>query len=614
MSTSIELAGQLFLAPDRLGWEYCEPLAPQPFAERAPVWVEPPPPDIAALERKKALGVRKLLGRSLWSLVIVLVCFAGGPALVLVGLCSTFAWTLGFPILIPNMKINQIKEQHQADREQRHAQFQMAHNQWKRRVAAHDQEERERYDSTNLWFPLHLLHAPGRVDVFGGTGHGWASLVATLGSSLLAGGTSMVVLDLSEQRVARELVGLGREREIPVTAIDLPGDAPQLDLIAGLDADAQAEFLAEAVQVVRRSADGVDQRAFDVELLLAVTGRLEGPATFARIGAGLRVLRRIYDVDNDTSLSAAEIRALTAHVDVVGATDRVHNELQFLTSTLEMLAKDASPDPATDPVAVAQLVEAPGLQVVRTASSQRRHKEIVDSVLFHRVLEDLRGRTRLDGKRVMVVAGADRLGLDSLEDLTTQARRLGLRLALLFEHLRGDLKDLVGGADSTTVFMRLGNFQEADAAAQQIGRGQKFVLSQLTKQIGETLTTGTSDSFGLQEGVTVTSTSGGGYGDGHSNRNWSNADTETRTESWQTTTSQSRGRTETEGVTLARVHEFMVEPTQIQDLPHTAFLLVSSGGSARRIMLGDCNPGICLLPRVSTIAAPEVLALAPAAG
>jgi hypothetical protein len=174
---------------------------------------------------------------------------------------------------------------------------------------------------------------------------------------------------------------------------------------------------------------------------------------------------------------------------------------------------------------------------------------------------------------------------------------------LMCEHLRGDLKDFVGGSDSTTVFMRLGNFQEADAAAQHIGRGHKFVLSQLTKQIGETLTTGTSDSYGVQEGVSTTSTDGRGYTSGlsgGSNRNWSNATTESRTESWQKTMSESTARSETDGVTVGRVHEFIVEPTQIQDLPHTAFLLVGAGGSARRMVLGDCFPGISLHPRVST--------------
>jgi hypothetical protein len=81
--------------------------------------------------------------------------------------------------------------------------------------------------------------------------------------------------------------------------------------------------------------------------------------------------------------------------------------------------------------------------------------------------------------------------------------------------------------------------------------------------------------------------------------NWSRSEGTHRSESWQATRSTSDAQSKTDSVTLGRVHELIVEPTQIQDLPHTAFVLVTSGGSSRRITLGDCNPGISLLPRVA---------------
>ncbi len=57
---------------------------------------------------------------------------------------------------------------------------------------------------------------------------------------------------------------------------------------------------------------------------------------------------------------------------------------------------------------------------------------------------------------------------------------------------------------------------------------------------------------------------------------------------------------------MQRVYEFSVEPTQIQQLPPTAFVLVDSSLGERRAALGDCNPGIVLLPRVASTARPAV--------
>jgi hypothetical protein len=79
---------------------------------------------------------------------------------------------------------------------------------------------------------------------------------------------------------------------------------------------------------------------------------------------------------------------------------------------------------------------------------------------------------------MLVVAGADRIGLAGLESLARQCRRVGVRLVLLLERPRGDLKELLGSSDSATILMRLGNAQDAAAAAEFIGRGHKMVLSQ----------------------------------------------------------------------------------------------------------------------------------------
>ncbi|MEE1743367.1 MULTISPECIES: hypothetical protein [unclassified Streptomyces] len=42
-----------------------------------------------------------------------------------------------------------------------------------------------------------------------------------------------------------------------------------------------------------------------------------------------------------------------------------------------------------------------------------------------------------------------------------------------------------------------------------------------------------------------------------------------------------------------------IEPTQIQALPATGLVLVETGPAGRRVVSGDCNPGINFLPRLS---------------
>jgi hypothetical protein len=233
-------------------------------------------------------------------------------------------------------------------------------------------------------------------------------------------------------------------------------------------------------------------------------------------------------------------------------------------------------------------------------------------VVFHRLLHELR-TSRVQGQQVLVVAGADHIGRESLEALTRQARRVGVRLVLLLEHLRGETKQVLGSSDSAAILMQLGNAQEAAAAAEFIGRGHKFVLSQLTHQIGKTFTTGTGYSRGVTEGTSETTshsqtsgtnTSTGGGAARSLGRNWSQTSsdslTTSRARTWQESVNRSVADSTNDGTTLGRVYEYTVEPTTIQSMPPTAFVLIESGTSGRRVIMGDCNPGIALRQRVSS--------------
>ncbi|MFD6229465.1 hypothetical protein ACFWFZ_21725 [Streptomyces sp. NPDC060232] len=193
------------------------------------------------------------------------------------------------------------------------------------------------------------------------------------------------------------------------------------------------------------------------------------------------------------------------------------------------------------------------------------------------MLHALRTRAFPSGTGTLVVAGADRLGREALEALARQARAAGVRLVLLLEHLREATLQVAGGSGSAIVFMRMGNGEEAKAAAEFIGHQHTFVVSQLTRQVGETLTTGRGSSYGEQIGDSRTHTSNSGPHPGSSTSTGTSF-----SRSWQESVNASRATSTSDGETTARVYEFTVKPTQLQALPPTGIVLIESaaGGGA----------------------------------
>ncbi|GLZ41499.1 hypothetical protein [Actinokineospora sp. NBRC 105648] len=611
-ATSLQLAERLFVPQERWGWEYVAP-APatrSPDADRMPVWHEPPLPDVSALEHKVAVGKSQLLRRAGASAVLWIIVSVASPGAGIAVLVAGIAFSYVLPVLLPSRKIKEVLAGAQAEREAGHRQFLLAQRQWQAGIGEHDRAEAARRAAALLWHPLDLWSGPSRVDVFGGTGDGWAGLLATLGTSLTGMGAPITVVDFSEQRVAGGLAAFVASRGLPVRHTALPEDAARVSLLAGIDPDEVADLLAQAVHTMRQS-DQVDLRALDTDLIEAVAKRLVRPPTFQRLVAGLEVLRRTYDLAEDGPLDVAEVTKITAYVDTLGQTERVQQELQFLISTLSLLAKD---EPVAEDPDTTGLWHADGLSVITTAHSQHRRKDFLDRVVFHRLLHDVRGRRAGADDGVLVVAGADQIGLEGLESFARQCKRVGIRLVLLLERLRGDLKELLGSADSAAILMRLGNAQDASAAAEFIGRGHKFELSQVTAQFGKSVAKGTGRTVGETEGTSEThgtsSTKGRSWNQGAGSfladsfggsNSFTRNDsvTESRSQTWQETVNETASESVTDGTTHVRVYEFAVEPTTIQSLPTTAFVLVENPPSGRRVVLGDCNPGITLLERVA---------------
>jgi hypothetical protein len=222
---------------------------------------------------------------------------------------------------------------------------------------------------------------------------------------------------------------------------------------------------------------------------------------------------------------------------------------------------------------------------VTTRGSQLTTELTVD-LLGQWLIRSLKNAQRGGSPRTIVVAGADHLSAKHLEQAAGLCDSLGFRLVLLFQHLREVGATLLGGGRAT-VFMRLGNYDEAERAANYIGRGYRFELARITTERSEADTTSKTRSRGGEALNPVA-------------RIWGTS----RTKAHETAWSYAEMR--------QRVHELFVEPTHLQALPPTAFILVQHVADRPVLAVAaDCNPDLLTLPRVSTEPLPD--AATPAA-
>uniref|UniRef100_A0AAU2JVC2 Uncharacterized protein n=1 Tax=Streptomyces sp. NBC_00049 TaxID=2903617 RepID=A0AAU2JVC2_9ACTN len=592
-----ELALRVFTGEERWGWEFVQPPAPPAHrdANRPPVYTEPSGQEVRAMEERAMTGKSSSGSGCLTVLAGVIAFASGGPEAAVIVVVLIVALLIASS---PNARLRAARRRLEAARARARRDYEQSHRAWQSRLEAHRAEHLRHNATLDTWYPLALASRPSRIDVFGGTGNGWASLLATVGGPLLGGGQSVVVLDLTQQAVALELAGLAARRDIAIAHVPMPGALLDVDLREEFTSEELAEALAEALGTMRPPGADVDLHTIDVDVVQTVADLLEGPVTFARLAAGLRVLLRVYDADPGTpgALSPSEIEAITRAIDLVGQGERVQNELRYVRAQTELLSKA---EPAAADARAADWWRPGGLTIVTTEDLVHRRKDLTDRFVFFRLLHTLRKRAVAPGTGTLVVAGADHLGREALEAMARQARSAGVRLVFLLEHLREAAVQVAGGSDSATVFMRMGNGEEAKAAAQFIGQEHKFLVNQLTRQIGETLTEGRGSSYSYQRGVS--DTDGHNSGGGTSGSSWgsSRSFSTSLSRSWQDSTNTSTARSTTTGENLSRVYEFTVEPTQLQSLPTTGLILVEAGPGGRRVVFGDCNPGINFLPRLS---------------
>lgn len=594
--------------PERWGWEYRGPAAVAvPYAQELPLPAIPEPAALARLEKK-----RENAGRGRAGLLWLTALAAGGTAAAWVfadpltaaapgALTAGLAWwRWGRPILLRRATIREHRAW-TARYEQAEQVFGGELAGWQRELHAREQDERRQAGALAEWVPLGPA-TKERVDVFGGSAEGWRTMLIAMGASVLGGGGRLTVLDLSQDAVAAPLHTLAAKRRAPAQLATVP--AAEVNLLAGLRADEIGAVLAEAVHTPGGEADF---RTVDASLIRQLVEQLTAePVTFARLHAGLRVLMRQLGPDQEAGLTRAEYAAIS---DSLGEAARrtAEDRIFKLAAAVEKLTENGGS--GEEPV-----FGGPDL-VLRTvqlgAGPDRQAAALWQQVAFHMLLRRLeRGELTGagEGERVLVVAGADPLARPQLERLDQVARRHRLRLVLLFAHLRDDAVDLLGGGEAV-MFMRLGNAKEAEHAATFIGKEHRLVASQFTYTHGTnrsvststSTTRGTSSSTSVSAGTQTSDSRQATYGmlftwshrDGSASSGSQQSTSVTGGASWSESesTSVQAGTNTGESVGYQRSYEYAVEPTVLQRLSPTAFVLVDPRDPASP-RLGDCDPRI----------------------
>lgn len=603
MVGSVEAFGNaLFAGFERWGWEYVDDGPPRPSPDLAyePRWEEPRAPDRVAGHVRLEQAKQEAKGKYKTAAVVALIGFlalGGEPAgaLAFVGIAAgIFVW--GWAGV--NAATTQLAERERkwsAEVNRRRAVFERERSEWQQKVAAHDEAERRRCEEDDVWFPIRPANRDGRIDIFGGVPGGWAALLTTSGCSLLSQGNAVTILDFSDTGVSAALRAMAAAAGYPVKEVNLADGLEKIDVVSELDADGAQEVLGGALSSIgdeRHEPRGL--RSLDGDLLSIILRSIERPYSMAKIAAGVRLLLG-RDKGIGGVLSESERREIVEEIDFVKSRGRAFERLSELSIELDLAsAMGSSGETGADLSAEA------GLQVYTTGGTAERKKELIEALMVHALAYRVGRAGRGSGDATVVIVGADAFTIRSLERISKRVTNAGVRLVCLFEHLRGDLHDLVGVGGSSTIFMQLSNNKEAAAASNFIGREHALKLNQVTLNVGVALSDSEGETSGWQSGDSETFT--GMPTPFRKDRyfNVSRSFGTSYSDTWSKTKSIASSESEQRGIAIGRTYDLVLEPTELQGLPPTAFILVEPARGERRVVAGDCNPGIVLLDRVSS--------------
>ncbi|WP_328544426.1 hypothetical protein [Streptomyces europaeiscabiei] len=605
---------RLFDAGQRVGWTYRDPESlRQPFVEAEPQRTELDGSyenrvQAARLDRKDRISSALRIGIVvavvfyLLSLVFTVMLTIGG---VIVGILVVRA-------LYASLRYTAATRARTAQAKALEERFQNDWQSWHQRWTLHEAQQTQWIAGLDAWGALPFGAGTRRLDVFGGSQRGREGFLTVFGASTLRQ-RPLIVLDLTQALVCRELSVLAEASGVPVDVQLLPSRTAESGIVSGLAPHELVQALVEAIHGDSPESARAD-RAVYTRILTQLCGALGEDVTLARLGAGLRIL--VGEADDTKALSREERNRIADDLFSDKNKDQMRDSLIRLASFVHPLEQ----------LGTAREGRGPGYLtcVALDFGAGSASAELLADLALQSVMRRL-SSFQEEAPCVVVMLGEQGLQRRHLEQLAQVCERRGAQLTFVHSHLRDAGEELIGGG--TVAFMRLGNHQEATVAADFLGRHHSFVLHSLTDTEGRTVNTSVAKTIGSSVSRGTTTSHSETYG-----RNWgssssttyqgwfnplSTSDSTNSGGSYSETTGTSMSVTHTtnestthttgdsDSTSLAtgrqRVYEYALEPTQLQSLAEFNLLVVErQPGGAVQVHAGDCNPNVVLLDRVST--------------
>jgi hypothetical protein len=507
-----------------LGWIPNEPgLRPRDFGRPAPAEPAPDPAKVAALQAA-------LQARGLWSRLLVAI---GLFSFVLFGFLSavariTWGWGVAaglalccwLPVVLLGLNRRRAATRLRAETERQaslHATDLAEYEQGKARWA---ESEAERIATAPRWLQVAAHDDVSRLDVFGGTGPGRQNMVTGLGWELLEQ-RAVIVLDLTQDRVAGGLLTAAARAGISFQDYELPADLGETPLLAGLRGEQIASLIVEVVHADDAGATAAG-RATDLMILRKIVGVLGGDVSMRRLHAALTELlgdatASAGPAPASDSLTGGERAGLGALFGD-GFRQQVTGNLVRLAAVVEpltALAAGAGSDSGTGPRQPARLTCLSLAEGPRDVTADLTAALIVQWVTRAVAAADDSGI-----RPAVILAGADEQSTRHLGRLTAVCERYDIPLVRTFSRLT---EESARHLDTRhTAFMRLATRPEALRAAEHIGLERRFVAGRFShrQSVSRSRTRTTSDSVthttGRTEGEATTHTTGTTTGQSYS--------------------------------------------------------------------------------------------------
>ncbi|HEY6495763.1 MAG TPA: hypothetical protein VIZ43_20980 [Trebonia sp.] len=375
------------------------------------------------------------------------------------------------------------------------------------------ESEAERIATAPRWLQVAAHEDAGRLDVFGGTGPGRQNMVTGLGWELLEQ-RAVIVLDLTQDRVATGLLGAAARAGMSVQDYELPVDLGETPLLAGLSGEQIASLIVEVVHADDASATAAG-RATDLMILKKILGVLGDDVSMGRLHAALTALLGGGAVAHPGGSLTRGEEASLAGLLADGFRRQVTGNLVRLAAVVEPLTGLGTDVTPRGPARLTCLSLAEGPRDVAA--------DLTAALVVQWVTRAISagGGARGDGLGpAVILAGADEQSTRHLGRLTAVCERYDIPLVRTFSRLT---EESARHLDTRhTAFMRLATRPEALRAAEHIGLERRFVAGRFShsRSVSRSRTKTTSESVthtsGRTEGEATTHTVGTTTGQAYS--------------------------------------------------------------------------------------------------